>query len=69
MYTGIDFKTKKSMAEAVEGGAIVSVYSPGPFGGAGEGAVFLEGPHWPAAHKWYARAIVKDGAIVPGSVK
>jgi len=28
------------------------------------GTVYLEGPHYPEAHKWYARAEVKDGYII-----
>jgi len=33
------------------------------------GKVYLEGPHYPASHSWYASAMVEDGIIVPGSVK
>jgi hypothetical protein len=33
------------------------------------GSVSLEGPHYPKPHSWYASAIVKNGAIVPGSIK
>jgi hypothetical protein len=28
------------------------------------GTVYLEGPHFPLPHKWYATAIMKDGVVV-----
>lgn len=44
----------------------VTYYQPGPFGGAEtrDGTVYLEGPHSPEPHKWYASATVRNGAIV-----
>jgi len=66
MYTDFNFKTKKAFKEAVAAGKRVGYYQPGPFGGNEplNGTVFFEGPHYPEAHKWYASAIVKDGAVV-----
>jgi len=78
MYTHKNFKTKKALKEAVAayhaqdaadriaGYLAVTYYQPGPFGGNEEqnGEIFLEGPHYPEAHKWYAQALVKDGYIV-----
>ena len=66
MYTGINFKTKKALKEAVAAGKKIDVYQPGPFGGKepDNGTVYLEGPHYPAAHTWYAQATLKDGYIV-----
>jgi hypothetical protein len=34
-----------------------------------DGKISLEGPHFPALHRWYASAQVTDGVIVPGSIK
>lgn len=28
------------------------------------GVVYLEGPHYPKAHTWYAQAELKDGIVV-----
>ena len=28
------------------------------------GRVFLEGPHYPAPHSWYAEATLENGAVV-----
>ena len=67
MYTDINFKTKKALREAINGGAVVTVFQPGPFGkdpSTYNGRVAIEGPHYPAAHNWYATAIVKDGVVV-----
>lgn len=66
MYTDFNFKTKKALKEAVANGQKVRVYQPGPFGGnePRDGKVFLEGPHYPEPHKWYAEATLKDGIIV-----
>lgn len=47
----------------------VAVFSPGPFGCPTDGPVTIEGPHYPAPHRWYATATLRDGFIVPGSVK
>ena len=66
MYTSRNFKSKKQLKEAVKSGEQVTVYQPGPFGGneTTNGTVFLEGPHYPAPHTWYAQATLKDGYII-----
>lgn len=28
------------------------------------GSVYLEGPHAPAAHRWYAEGVMKDGVLI-----
>ena len=43
----------------------VECYQPGPFGpSVADGQHCCEGPHYPAAHKWYATVTVKNGLIV-----
>lgn len=66
MYTTRNFKTKKALKEAIAAGEKIGIYQPGPFGGnePSNGTVYLEGPHYPAAHSWYAEAQVKDGYVV-----
>lgn len=66
MYTNRNFKTKKALKEAVAAGEKIGYYQPGPFGGneKQDGTIYLEGPHYPAPHTWYAKAEVKDGYIV-----
>ena len=64
-YTSTNFKTKKELKEAVASGKIITVYQPGPFGpDVRDGTVFLEGPHYPQPHKWYAQAEVKAGRVI-----
>jgi len=66
MYTDKDFKTKKALKEAVAKKEQVTFHQPGPFGGSEprNGKIALEGPHYPAAHTWYATAEVKEGIII-----
>jgi len=66
MYTRFNFKTKKSLKEAVAGGKRVAVYQPSPFGSdpPQNGKVALEGPHYPEPHKWYAEAWIENGIVV-----
>jgi hypothetical protein len=65
MYTVTNFKTKKALKEAVASGKQVTVFQPGPFGGnePANGTVALEGPHYPAAHTWYASATLENGLV------
>jgi len=66
MYAEKNFQTKKALKEAVAAGEQVRYFQPGPFGGneKTEGTIYLEGPHYPQPHKWYAKAEVKGGVIV-----
>jgi hypothetical protein len=66
VYTDTNYKTKKALKEAVAAGKRVTYYQPGPFAGnePADGTITLEGPHYPAAHSWYAQATVKDSVIV-----
>lgn len=79
-YTTENFKSKKALKEAVASGATVTVWSPGKswFGHGGTSieasksgpvTIYLEGPHYPEPHKWYASAKILNGAIIQGSVK
>lgn len=66
MYTTFNFKTKKALKLALTEGHRLTYYQPGPFGGnePRNGTIYLEGPHYPAPHRWYAQAEVRDGLIV-----
>jgi hypothetical protein len=64
MYTDIDFKTKKALKEAVAAGKQVTYYQPGLGETPQNGTIYVEGPHYPKPHTWYATCEVKDGAIV-----
>jgi hypothetical protein len=79
MYCDRNFKTKKELKAAVEAwnartadqwehGDVrpVTYYQPGPFAGnePRDGTIYIEGPHYPAPHRFYAQCTVKDGVIV-----
>ena len=68
MYTDINFKTKKALRDAVKAGREVTYFQPNSDVTGREaprnGRVFLEGPHYPKPHTWYAEAEAKDGLIV-----
>ena len=68
MYTTINYRTKKALKEAVAAGEKVRVFQPNAdLTGAKvpqNGRVYLEGPHYPAPHTWYAQAELRDGIVV-----
>lgn len=64
MYTTKNFKTKKALKDAVLAGEKVTIYSPGIGVAVENGVAFLEGPHYPEPHKWYAEVVMKDGVVV-----
>jgi hypothetical protein len=66
MYTDTNYKTKKAFKEAVANGESVRVFQPNnifnvtpPF----NGTVSVEGPHYPAAHSWYAEVTITNGIV------
>ena len=70
MYTVKNFRTKKALREAVAAGEQVETFQPGGiFPAKRDGTVYLEGPHNPEPHRWYAKAVVADGIVQMGSVK
>jgi len=64
MYTARNFKTKKALKEAVENGEEVTIFAPGLGTPKTDGTEFLEGPHFPLPHKWYAQVEMKGGKVV-----
>lgn len=79
-YTVQNFKTKKELKEAVASYNAVQIvsgrenvnapavraYQPGLGLDLSNytGKVCIEGPHYPAAHTWYAECEMKDGVII-----
>jgi len=64
-YTITDFKSKKALKDAVRAGEHVGCYQPGlgPDLYHYTGTLFLEGPHYPKPHAWYAEAEMVDGRV------
>ena len=64
MYSEINFKTKKAFREAVESGVKVRLYAPGLGNPVQDGTEFVEGPHYPQPHRWYAKVEMKNGLVI-----
>ena len=69
MYTEYNFKSKKALKEAVAQNSRVTIYQPGPFPNNQSspdytGWAHVEGPHYPAAHRWYAKVYLENGKVV-----
>jgi hypothetical protein len=64
MYVSPNYKTKKALKEAIAQGKDVEVFPPGLGSVPTTGRVSLEGPHYPAAHTWYAEGTMQDGRLI-----
>jgi len=66
MYASTNFKTKKALREAVASGQKITCYQPGPFGSPPRPhqTVFLEGPHFPEPHRWYAKCVLDENCYI-----
>lgn len=64
MYTEINFKSKKEFKEAVLAGKRIGIYAPGLGCPVHNGTETVCGPHYPKAHTWYAKVLMKDGLVV-----
>lgn len=68
MYATGNPQTKKRLKEMVQSGHNVEVFQPnGDLTGTvapNNGKVYIEGPHYPQSHKWYAEGTMKNGRLV-----
>lgn len=64
MYADTNYKTKKALKDAVANGEQVTIFAPGMGSPKANGREFLEGPHYPAPHTWYAQVEMRDGVVV-----
>lgn len=64
MYTSQNFKSKKALKEAVASGQTVTIYAPGLGTPKRDGWDFVEGPHYPEPHRWYAQVLMQDGKVI-----
>lgn len=63
-YVSGNPKTKKAIKDGLAAGKKFTIISTGPFPEPTDGTVYIEGPHFPKPHTWYAQATVKDGVII-----
>jgi hypothetical protein len=64
MYTSTNFKNKKTLKDAVAAGKEVTLYAPGIGEPKRDGVEFVEGPHFPEPHRWYAQVTMKNGKVI-----
>ena len=64
MYVSPNFKTKKQLKDALATGKAIEVYAPGLGTIPENGTVYLEGPHYPEPHRWYAQGEMASGKLV-----
>ena len=64
MYCERNFKSKKDLKMAVERGEKIGIFAPMLGTPKDNGTEYLEGPHYPEPHRWYAQVEMKDGLIV-----
>ena len=64
MYTERNFPTKKAFKLAVAAGERVCLFAPGVGRPKDNGIEFVEGPHSPQPHTWYAQVEMRDGIVV-----
>ena len=64
MYTTTNYKTKKALKTAVDSGEKVTYYQPGIGDTPTDGTIYVEGPHYPESHSWYAICTAANGRIV-----
>ena len=65
MYVSPNFKTKKAFKQAVAEGKSISYYQPAGNGEVpSDGTIYIEGPHYPEPHRWYAQCRVEGGRII-----
>ena len=63
-YTSKDFTSKKKIKEAIAAGEKITCYNPGLGVAPSDGTIYLEGPHCPKPHRWYAEGKMKNGWLV-----
>jgi len=65
-YVNPNYQSKKALKDAIANGDSIEVFQPGPFGPSvnANGTVYLEGPHYPKPHKWYAVGTMQDGKLI-----
>ena len=63
-YVNPNFKTKKALQDAIKVGQSIEVFQPGLGTIPDNGHVYLEGPHYPAPHTWYAEGTIVNGKLI-----
>jgi hypothetical protein len=57
-------KSKAELKRWLKDGETVEVFQPGLGSVPLDGVVYLEGPHYPEAHRWWAQGTMENGKLV-----
>jgi len=65
-YLYPELPSKKAYKEAIAKGETITAHDNTPAGEPKimDGTVDFEGPHFPKPHKYYGKAVVKDGKVI-----
>lgn len=63
-YVSPNYPSKAALKRALADGVRVTAFEPGLGTLPTEGTVTLEGPHYPQPHRWYGRAVIRNGVVV-----
>ena len=63
-YVSPNYRSKKDLKAALAAGKDVDVYQLGMGTVPDNGTVYLEGPHYPEPHRWYAQGRMENGKLV-----
>lgn len=63
-YVSPNFPTKKALREALKFDKAIDVFQPGLGTVPTNGTVYIEGPHYPKPHTWYAQGTMRDGKLI-----
>lgn len=63
-YTVKNYKTKKALIADFKAGKEIKIRTDDAVINTSNGTIYLEGPHYPAPHTWYAMAKVVDWKIM-----
>ena len=65
MYAETNYKSGKALKDAFKNGEKIRVYQPGGmFPGTTDGRCVVEGPWYPACHRFWVSVMVEDSVIV-----
>ena len=64
MYLSPNFKSLAAAKRAIKAGEIVTCFAPGMGEVPVNGKAYVEGPHYPEPHRWYAQATIVEGKVV-----
>lgn len=69
MYATENFRSKAALKAAVKeynetGQRPVTIFAPGLGTPKVNGVEYLEGPHYPKPHTWYAQVTMRDGVVI-----